>query len=192
MGGGAEPGRRGGRKRRAPRARRGAEGHGLVRGGQATLAHYLDLLAGAGLVTGLQKYAGGVARRRASSPKLQVLNTALITAQAGITLGRARADHAFWGRLVESAVGAHLANAAATGECEVHYWRERNREVDFVLRAGRALVAIEVKSGRAPETLPGMAAFSEAFRPTRKLLVGGDGIDLETFLTAPIGKWLEA
>ncbi len=94
--------------------------------------------------------------------------------------------------MVESAVGAHLANAAATGECEVHYWRERNREVDFVLRAGRALVAIEVKSGRAPETLPGMAAFSEAFRPTRKLLVGGDGIDLETFLTAPIGKWLEA
>ena len=161
-------------------------------GNTTTLAHYLDLLAGAGLVTGLQKYAGGVARRRASSPKLQVLNTALITAQAGITLGQARADHAFWGRLVESAVGAHLANAAATGECEVHYWRERNREVDFVLRAGRSLVAIEVKSGRAPETLPGMAAFSEAFRPTRKLLVGGDGIDLETFLTAPIGKWLEA
>ena len=161
-------------------------------GNTTTLAHYLDLLAGAGLVTGLQKYAGGIARRRASSPKLQVLNTALITAQAGITLGQARADHAFWGRLVESAVGAHLANAAATGECEVHYWRERNREVDFVLRAGRSLVAIEVKSGRAPETLPGMAAFSEAFRPTRKLLVGGDGIDLETFLTAPIGKWLEA
>ena len=161
-------------------------------GNTTTLAHYLDLLAGAGLVTGLQKYAGGVARRRASSPKLQVLNTALITAQAGITLGQARADHAFWGRLVESAVGAHLANAAATGECEVHYWRERNREVDFVLRAGRSLVAIEVKSGRAPETLPGMAAFSEAFRPTRKLLVGGDGIDLETFLTTPIGKWLEA
>ena len=159
-------------------------------GNTTTLAHYLDLLSGAGLVTGLQKYAGGVARRRASSPKLQVLNTALMTAQAGITLGQARADSTFWGRLVESAVGAHLANAAATGDCEVHYWRDRNREVDFVVSAGRTLVAIEVKSARAPETLPGMAAFSEAFHPERKLLVGGDGIDLGTFLSTPVERWL--
>ena len=159
-------------------------------GNTTTLAHYLDLLSGAGLVTGIQKYADGVARRRASSPKLQVLNTALITAQAGITLAQARADRTFWGRLVESAVGAHLANAAATGDCDVHYWRDRNREVDFVVRAGRTLVAIEVKSGRAPEALPGMAAFSEAFRPARKLLVGEDGIDLGTFLATPVRKWL--
>ena len=159
-------------------------------GNTTTLAHYLDLLSGAGLVTGLQKYAGGVARRRASSPKLQVFNTALITAQAGITLAQARADRTFRGRLVESAVGAHLANAAAMDDCAVHYWRDRNREVDFVVSAGRTLVAIEVKSGRAPETLPGMAAFSEMFRPSRKLLVGGDGIDVETFLSTPVEKWL--
>ena len=124
-------------------------------GNATTLAHYLDLLAGAGLVTGLQKYAGGAARRRASSPKLQVFNTALITAQAGLTLKQARENRAFWGRLVESAVGAHLANAAATGDCEAYYWRERNREVDFVVRAGTSLVAIEVKSGRAADALAG-------------------------------------
>lgn len=159
-------------------------------GNTTTLAHYLDLLSGAGLVTGLQKYAGGAARRRASSPKLQVFNTALITAQAGFTPEQARADRAFRGRLVESAVGAHLANAAAVGDCEVHYWRERNREVDFVVRRGSTLVAVEVKSGRAPETLPGMAAFSDAFRPTRKLLVGGDGIDVGSFLAKPVAEWL--
>ena len=160
-------------------------------GNATTLAHYLDLLSGAGLVTGLQKYAGGAARRRASSPKLQVFNTALITAQAGTTLKQAREDRTFWGRLVESAIGAHLANAAATGDCQAHYWRERNREVDFVVQAGDRLVAIEVKSGRATDTLAGMAAFSEAFRPTRKLLVGGDGIDVETFLSKPVGDWLK-
>jgi len=38
-------------------------------GNTTTLAHYLDLLAGAGMVVGLQKYAGGAARRRGSSPK---------------------------------------------------------------------------------------------------------------------------
>ncbi|HET8984493.1 MAG TPA: DUF4143 domain-containing protein, partial [Trueperaceae bacterium] len=53
-------------------------------GNTTTLAHYLDLLAGTGLVTGLQKYAGDEARRRGSSPKLQVLNTALVTALAGL------------------------------------------------------------------------------------------------------------
>lgn len=70
------------------------------------------------------------------------------------------------------------------------YWRERNREVDFVVRRGPTLAAVEVKSGRAPETLPGMAAFSDAFRPTRKLLVGGDGIDVGSFLAKPVAEWL--
>ena len=160
-------------------------------GNTTTLAHYLDLLAGAGLITGLQKYAGGRTRQRASSPKFQVFNTALITAQAGMTLAEAQADRAFWGRLVESAVGAHVANAAATGDCSAYYWRERNREVDFIVRSGKKLVALEVKSGRAADARAGMSAFSETFRPTRKLLVGGDGIDVETFLLQPVEDWLK-
>jgi hypothetical protein len=159
-------------------------------GNATTLAHYLDLLAGAGMITGLQKFAGGAARRRGSSPKLQVLNTALVTAQSGLSSSEAREDRDFWGRLVESAVGAHLANAAATGVCQVFYWRERNREVDFVVRAGKSLVAIEVKSTRRPDALPGMAAFADAFRPTRKLLVGGDGIPLDEFLSKPVEHWV--
>ena len=57
--------------------------------------------------------------------------------------------------------------------------------------AGNRLMAIEVKSRRAADSLPGMAAFSNAFRPTRKLLVGGDGIDLETFLSTPVDHWLD-
>jgi hypothetical protein len=159
-------------------------------GNATTLAHYLDLLAGAGMLTGLQKFAGSAARSRGSIPKLQVLNTALMTAQSGMTLDEARADREFWGRLVESAVGAHLANAAATGACELFYWRERNREVDFVVRAGRALAAIEVKSARAGETLPGMDAFAAAFKPTRRLLVGASGIALEEFLSKPAEHWI--
>jgi predicted AAA+ superfamily ATPase len=160
-------------------------------GNTTTLAHYLDLLAGAGMVCGLPKYAGDVARSRGSSPKLQVLNTALMTATSGLTPDEARADREFRGRLVESAVGAHLANAAMRGECVVHYWRDRNHEVDFVVQAGRRLTAIEVKSGRAPQAHPGTAAFREAFHPQRSLLVGGDGIQLEEFLTKPVAHWVK-
>jgi predicted AAA+ superfamily ATPase len=160
-------------------------------GNTTTLAHYLELLAGAGMVAGIPKYAGDRARQRASSPKLQVLNTALMTAQAGLSPRQARADALFWSRLVESAVGAHLANAAAAGRCEVFYWREGHREVDFVLKLRGRLVALEVKSGRRREALPGLAAFAAAFRASRKLLVGGDGIPLEEFLAHPVERWIE-
>ena len=159
-------------------------------GNATTLAHYLDLLGGAGLVVGLQKYAGDVARIRGSSPKLQVLNTALLTATSGMTLAEAKADREFWGRLVESAVGAHIANAAAAGECELYYWRDRTLEVDFVVRAGRRLVSVEVKSGRAPQAHRGTAAFAAAFKPQRSLLVGGDGIEVEDFLSQPVAHWI--
>jgi predicted AAA+ superfamily ATPase len=161
-------------------------------GNATTLAHYLELLSGAGMLTGLQKFAGQAVRQRGSSPKLQVLNTALMTAQSGLSHDEARTDREFRGRLVESAVGAHLANAAAGGECELFYWRERSQEVDFVVRVGRAVIAIEVKSGRAPDAFPGLGAFAEAFKPKRTLLVGGDGISLDEFLTRPVQHWLQA
>ena len=159
-------------------------------GNTTTLAHYLELLAGAGMVVGLQKYAGDIARQRASSPKLQVLNTGLFTAQSGMTLAAARKDLTTWGRLVESAVGAHLANGAAAGLFDLYYWRDRNREVDFVVRQGKSVTAIEVKSGRRRDSLPGMQAFTEMFRPERSLLVGSDGIAVEEFLSRPAEQWI--
>jgi len=159
-------------------------------GNSTTLAHYLELLDGAGMIGGIQKFAGDEARRRGSSPKLQVYNTALMTAGLDLTREEARADSQLWGRIVESAVGAHLANAAAAGAFELFYWRDRGREVDFVVRAGKRLVAIEVKSGRAPDSLAGMEAFTAAFKPKRTLLVGGDGIAIGDFLSKDAEHWV--
>ena len=159
-------------------------------GNTVTLAHYLELLDAAGMMTGLQKWAGDAARRRGSSPKLQVYDNALVSATAGMRFAEVRGDPERWGRLVESAVGAHLAAAAATGECELFWWRERDREVDFVVRRGARITAIEVKSGRSPVSMPGMSAFVEAFRPARSLLVGGQGIPLDEFLSAPPVAWM--
>lgn len=161
-------------------------------GNATTLAHYLELLAAAGMIAGLQKYAGRAVRQRGSIPKLQVLNTALMTAQSGATPQEAVRDPEFRGRLVESAVGAHLAAAASLGEGELTYWRDRGREVDFVFKAGRRLLAIEVKSGRRRDALPGAAAFADLHREARTLLVGADGIPLEQFLARPVREWLIA
>jgi len=62
--------------------------------------------------------------------------------------------------------------------------------VDFVVRAGKSLVGIEVKSTRRRDALPGMGAFSAAARPTGTLLVGGDGIPLGEFLSQPVEHWV--
>jgi predicted AAA+ superfamily ATPase len=160
-------------------------------GNTVTLAHYLQLLQGAGMVAGLSKYSHGQVRQRGSSPKLQVLNTALMTAQVGRTFTEARQDGNHWGRLVESCVGAHLLNTSMGSDLEVTYWRDRNQEVDFVLRRGKHLVGLEVKSGRGKNSLPGMEAFARQFKPQRQLLVGGQGIPLEEFLSRPAAHWVQ-
>jgi predicted AAA+ superfamily ATPase len=160
-------------------------------GNTTTLAHYLELLTGAGMVTGLNKFAGQKVRQRGSSPKLQVLNTAFLTTHAHLSFEAAQQERDFWGRLVESAVGAHILNSTAGTGIEVFYWREGNHEVDFVLRLGQTVTAIEVKSGQHRNTLPGMEAFAKAFKPQHQLLVGGQGIPLEEFFLTPIGRYLD-
>lgn len=119
-----------------------------------------------------------------------MLNTALMTVTAGMSPEEVLEDREFRGHLIESAVGAHLANAAAVGDCELFYWRDRGQEVDFVLKAGSRLTAIEVKSGRAPQSHAGTAAFSAQFKVKRTLLIGGDGVRLEEFLQRPVTEWL--
>ena len=159
-------------------------------GNTTTLAHYLNLLEGAGLIMGVQKYAGQKVRRKSSSPKLLVLNTALMSAISTFSFEEAKRRPDFWGRLVESSVGASIANAIRGRSLELSYWSSRNKEVDFVLSRGDAVVAIEVKSGRKKVSLPGLEAFSKEFPTKRKLLVGSQGIPLEEFLHLPVQEWL--
>ena len=161
-----------------------------AQGNTTTLADYLHLLEMAGLLAGLPRYIGSPVRR-GSSPKLNVLNTAFMTAYSGYTRDAAMADRTFWGRLVESAVGAHLFNTA-TSDMRLYYWRDGLHEVDFVLRHGRKLVAIEAKSGRSkPTSLRGLARFTERFRPQHSLIVGEGGISLQEFFASPAARWLE-
>jgi predicted AAA+ superfamily ATPase len=159
-------------------------------GNTVTLAHYLELLASAGLIVGLQKFAGARVRQRGSSPKLLVRNTALMSAFLGLSQAEARRAPEIWGRLVESAVGAHLCNSAASAATEIFYWRDRGKEVDYVVRSGRSLAAFEVKSGARRSTPSGLAEFAKAFHPDRTLLVGTDGIPLAEFLAEPVESWL--
>jgi len=160
-------------------------------GNTTTLAHYLELLQAAGMLAGLHKYAGQTVRQRASSPKFLVLNNALMSALSQRRLKEVRQDGEAWGRWVETAVGATLLNGIMGTGTQLFYWQGKNREVDFVLSRGKDIVAIEVKSGRKKDNLPGIEAFSRQFTVKRKLLVGGHGIPLENFFLTPPEQWIK-
>lgn len=150
-------------------------------GNTTTLAHYLDLLDTAGMLAGIQKFAGDVLRKRASSPKFQVHNTALISAQENILFEEILDSPAQWGRAVESAIGAHLLNTSLEQGWNMYYWRHRNEEVDFVLENKNRIIGLEVKTGPERYT-KGMKTFSEKFHPYKILLVGKSGIPWPEFL----------
>jgi len=151
-------------------------------GNTTTLANYLVLLGQAGLLSGLEKYAGSKIVQRGSSPKFQVHNTALLSAQNISNFAAIQQRPDLWGRQVESAIGAHLINHGLANDFRVYYWREGNQEVDFVLEKHGVVIGLEVKSGPTSSYHSGMAAFKQKFQPQRVLLVGDGGLPWSEFL----------
>lgn len=148
-----------------------------------TIKNYLDILNKSMIVQPLQNYSPSRVKEKQSVPKMQVFNNAFRNRFGSFSFDEARVDPAEWGRLVESAVGAHLANRAMTDDYELFYWRnERRQECDYVLRKGQALVAIEVKSGSVDKTV-GFEKFKEQFadKVTAAFIVGPQALPLEDF-----------
>jgi predicted AAA+ superfamily ATPase len=154
-------------------------------GNTVTLAHYLQLLNTAGLLTGLEKFAGKKHRQRSSSPKFQVYNTALMSAQQGSSFDETKSNPVLWGRWIESAIGAHLLNQSLTHSFQIYYWRERNDEVDFIIERGEKVIAIEVKTNPQKQT-KGMEAFAKQWKPYKVLMVGQQGFSWQEFLKLPV------
>lgn len=156
-------------------------------GNTATLAGYINLLGESGLLCGLQKFSIDTARRKASVPKLLVYNNALKMVYSPLTFEQALLDRKAWGRIFESGIGAYLVSQAFIHRFEVFYWRERNDEVDFILRKKGAVVAIEVKSNAEKRT-GGLDKFRQLFHPAAAFIVGDGGIGADEFLTMDITK----
>jgi hypothetical protein len=150
-------------------------------GNTTTLANYLNLLGEAGLLQGLQKYSGSSVKTRNTSPKLQVYNNALITAYTQQPMSQVMLDPVQWGRWVENIVGTHLLNASREEGFELWYWRDGNFEIDFILKQGSKLVAIEVKAGNRIKS-SGLTKFENQYGECKKLLIGTDGFTWKDFI----------
>ena len=158
-------------------------------GNASTIASYLRLLDAAMLIKTLERYTGNRLRQKISSPKLILLNNALVNASAQRKFKETRKDSALWGRLVENAVGASLVNNNA-GKSVVFYWRERDEEIDFVVNfSPDRTVGVEVKTN-AKKTVNRVAAFLKKYPGVKVITTaskGGD-IPIEEFITMPADK----
>lgn len=150
-------------------------------GNTTTLAHYLNLLSEAGLISGITKYSSSMVKTRTSSPKFQVFNNALLSAQHRLSFKEARNDHASWGRVIESAVGAYLSNEVLKDKISLYYWRERNDEVDFVIERGGKLIGVEVKSTWS-KNKKGLSAFQKKFNPLKILVIDDHSLPWNEFI----------
>lgn len=158
------------------------------KGNVTTIAHYLDLLAAAFLVTPIQKYSPEILRIRSSSPKLIVMAQALLAAVQDKKPDALARDREQYGRWVENAVGAHLLRSGL----EVFYWRDRDREIDFVARKGRAVMAVEVSVSPKKHTPDSLKRLARKIGIARSVVVGPQGVALESFLLRDPVEWLEA
>lgn len=151
------------------------------KGNVTTLAHYLRLLDEAGLLCGLSKYDASKAKRSGSSPRFLVYDSSLMSAAWSSPLDTLLEDPTNRGHLVESAVGAYLLARSKVQGFDLMWWRDGADEVDFVVRRGSSLTAIEVKSGRIRST-GGLAVFCRRFKGAQPLLVGDSNLSVERFL----------
>ncbi len=148
-------------------------------GNTTTIASYLRLLSKAFLVSPLERFSQARIKRRGSIPKLLILDNSLISAMAGMTFRDATRDKVFWGRLIENAVGAQLFNLVLQWGGELFYWRLRQDEIDYCLKVGNRLIAVEVKSGYPNKTLDGLCSFLKKYKEAEGVLLSPVKLQLE-------------
>ncbi len=145
------------------------------KGNTDLIKYYISLYEGAFLIKALAKFSDNTIKIKSSSPKILPLAPCLY--QLSIL---DEYDSAERGRAFELAVGAQLLR---TNE-DLFYWREGDFEVDFVLRVGKKIYAIEVKSGRKGK-LAGLARFKEKYPRANLAIVTPE--NYEDFERDPMG-----
>jgi len=115
-----------------------------------TVEQYVRVLEQLYLVQRIQPWFRNELSRLVKTPKLQFIDSGLLTAMRGYSLSRVRSDRPVFGALLESFVFSELLKLSTWTEERVTLFHYRDRdqlEVDFVLEnSAGEIVGIEVKS----------------------------------------------
>ena len=134
------------------------------KGNTDLIKHYIALFEGAYLLRALEKFSQKPLVKKSSSPKILPLCSAFyyLTLQSSY-------EPEERGRAFELLVGCQLDRTGL----ELYYWREGNFEVDFVLKRGKEIWGIEVKSGkkRSPR---GLEKFKGSFPQAKTVIISPD------------------
>ena len=133
------------------------------KGNTDLVKYYIELYSGAFLIHPLEKYSAKNYLSRGSSPKMLVSCPALYTMHEG---PQVLADPEKRGRIFEAAVGTQLLQLPG----DLYYWREKQKEVDFVYKYQGLIYAVEVKSGRR-KLSRGLNAFMEKFPNAHPVII---------------------
>lgn len=123
--------------------------------------YYISLFEGAFLLKALEKYSEKTIKIKSSSPKILPLAPCLYFLNIQDEYSSEEK-----GRVFELLVGSQLIK---TGH-PLYYWREGNAEVDFILKKGRTIFAIEVKSGRKKSS-KGLEEFKTRFKNVKSIFI---------------------
>ncbi len=133
---------------------------------QPTAHRYLNLLETGCQIARLRNYQRSAGKAAAKARKILWRDAGLAAWLAGVGAEKNLADRPDAGFWLEQAVFQTLQSWAALDPTRrIHFWREGDAEVDFVLEQAGVLVGLEIKAARraAEEDLRGVRAFQAAF-----------------------------
>lgn len=135
-----------------------------------TVASHLALLEGAHLIRLLPRFSRKELDK-SSIPRLIALDNAFATATLGRSPQEIAADRETWRRLVVNAVGARLFAITRGTGLELSHWKDREKEVDFVLSDGKEILAVAIRLGWGARH-GGLKTFLSRFPEARALSIG--------------------
>jgi predicted AAA+ superfamily ATPase len=148
----------------------------------ATTFRYLSLFEASFLITRIPPYLRNRASRLIKSPKLYLSDSGLAGYLAGMDPSSDAHQDPLFGALFETYAAQNLSSilAARWRNAGLHFWAVQGRnEVDFVIEAGRACMALELKSAARwhDRDLAGLKTFLSATPHCKAAILCHNGED---------------
>ena len=135
-----------------------------------TVRSYVDLLRDTFMVEQIPPYVSNLKKRLVKSPKVYLSDSGITNALLGLTSFEDLYSHPAYGACWEQVVLANIRGLRPSAE--IFFYRDSNgNEVDFVVKSGSRVIAVECKCSSAPSVSSGTYAALDDVRPTKAIVV---------------------